>query len=180
MVQVSFSTQRIVLTQGSCVSLNTVPLLYSRLFSWMLTTTVSYRCPLPDNSLSTQSRHPGWQQITAHEFSTTVSTPCLYAYTWKTDGRKRLRRFVLGVTMLIFGGRTALVALATNSCYQENRGELQGGSRDFFFHTENSVFARIGTGKKVVLDAGISRTGNKYCTTRLYSRLLSCSTGQTL
>ena len=37
-----------------------------------------------------------------------------------------------------------------------------------FFHTENCF------------DAGILRTGDKYCTTPLYSRLFSCSTRQSL
>ena len=42
------------------------------------------------------------------------------------------------------------------------------GASNFFFPTENCF------------DAGILRTGDKYCTTPLYSRLFACSTRQSL
>ena len=95
---------------------------------------------------------------TSAECSTTELYPLEYRKSTKHSVFTRIHKtgkkaFVLGVTMIFLA---FLLRKPTK------------GASNFFFHTENCF------------DTGILRTGDKYCTIRLYSRLLSCSTRQTL
>ena len=102
---------------------------------------------------------------TSAECSTTELYPLEYRKSTKHSVFTRIHKtgkkaFVLGVTMIFLASAEFLLRKPT-------KGASKGAS-NFFFHTENCF------------DTGILRTGDKYCTIRLYSRLLSCSTRQTL
>ena len=136
-------------------------LLFSATMLILYSSPVDAQVTLPNTSLSTNFGTPSFAACTsfpAHEFSATVSSLLVVHNSTKHPIFTRLH--ISAEKLFFFDATMMFLAFLLRKSTQ--------GASNFFFHTENCF------------DTGILRTGDKYCTFPLYSRLPSCSTRQSL